>query len=100
MKTPTEPPPTAPEHLSERSRKLWQDVLMARQWHPAKLALLGQALESLDRADAAAAIVRTEGIVVTGGKMPHLHPAVKAEKDARTQFAALWRSLGCDRLIP
>jgi len=84
-----------PDHLLDRAKKLWLAVVAARQWHPAKLVLLAEALECLDRADAAAAIVRREGIVITGRTMPHAHPATKIEKDARSKFATLWKELGC-----
>jgi phage terminase small subunit len=91
--------PEPPEHLTERSKELWRESQAERQWSTGKLTLLAQALESLDRADMAAEIVRREGIVITGGKMPHAHPATKIEKDARSQFAMIWKELDCGRLF-
>jgi len=49
--------------------------------------------EVLDRADEAAALIRSEGpvSVTPGSKVVHVHPMVKAEREARQLFVKIWR---------
>ena len=86
----------SPEGLSERSQRLWADLVPKTGWSPGRLALLGEALRSLDRADEARALLDAEGLIAktesTGAL--HIHPAVRIEKDARSQFLSAWRELG------
>lgn len=49
--------PGPPPHLSERAQALWREVVPRRAVSPERLALLQVALEALERADAASAIV-------------------------------------------
>ena len=52
----------------------------------------------MDRADQAAAILNREGLITgsTSGKMAHVHPAVRIEKDARAEFRRIWGQLSLD----
>ncbi len=75
-------------------------MVPARLKDATTLALLQAGLEALDRADAAAAIIAVEGMTTArdgGVGMAHPHPAVKIEKDARSQFSSIWRMLHLDR---
>lgn len=58
---------------------------------PGRLALLEQALRARDRAEECRALIAAQGLVTitkrTGAV--HVHPLVKAEKDARAGFAKL-----------
>jgi len=83
-----------PAHLSERSKALWRAVVPSLAASPQRQAAVQVALEALDRADAARRQIEAEGMVVSGGKMPHIHPLLKVEKDARQLFARLWAQLG------
>jgi len=85
----------APAHLSNRAQALWADVVPRRCNHPEELALLQTALEALDRADQAGAILAEEGMTtktLTTGTV-HVHPAVAIEKEARAQFLKAWNLL-------
>jgi hypothetical protein len=87
--------PAPPEHLSERSKALWNDI------GPQKIHSLGRqvffqtALEALDRAEEARVIIQAEGLVsVTAStKAVHVHPAAKIERENRALFAKLWADL-------
>jgi P27 family predicted phage terminase small subunit len=101
-KKPTpEPPPVipAPPHLSARARALWESIVPKRLKAPQTLALLRAALEALDRADLAAEAIERDGLLLRkeGGVMSHVNPACKVEKDARAQFASIWKELGLQR---
>ena len=92
--------PPAPSHLSARAAALWASVVAA-DTHPARLALIQTALEALDRADQAREQLARDGLLSAPSRetgFVHVHPAVKVEKDARQQFAAIWSSLGMRRL--
>ena len=84
-----------PEHLSDRSKALWAAVVPATGKLPPRLALVQTALEALDRAEGARRILDAEGVTVSlpNGKMPHVHPAVKIEKESRAQFLKAWGKL-------
>ena len=84
--------PAPPAHLSPRSQELWR-VLAPTAAKPLQRRTLFQtALESLDRADQARALIESEGLVSktksTGAL--HVHPAVKIERECRQQFAHIW----------
>lgn len=83
-----------PDHLSERAKTLWRDVVKAGMSIGRQTAIQ-TALEALDRADAARRQVDADGMLTgTEGRMKHAHPLLKVEKDCRTQFSSLWQSLG------
>ncbi|NLS91803.1 MAG: hypothetical protein GXX96_06430 [Planctomycetaceae bacterium] len=89
-KSPPEPLPLPepPTGLSEKSRSLWRAALAAdARWSSTRLEILTQSLHALDRADAAKALVDTEGLVCrtesTGAI--HVHPAAKLEREFRHQ---------------
>ncbi len=87
-----------PVHLSDRSAKLWGQIVGDRAKSPERLALLQTALEALDRADEARVILEAEGLVFkteTSGAL-HVHPAVKIEKDSRATFARIWGQLNLE----
>jgi P27 family predicted phage terminase small subunit len=88
--------PEAPEHLSERSKRIWIELVGTRALSVGRLTALQVALESLDRADEAREVVNQEGLTnktKTTGTV-HLHPLLKVEKDARSQFFRIWNQLG------
>jgi P27 family predicted phage terminase small subunit len=87
--------PGVPKHLSERSKKLWRELIGGRVKSPERVALFQAALEALDRADQARMILAKEGLTFetenTG--TVHVHPVAKIEKDARAAFARIWSQL-------
>ncbi len=86
---------SAPAHLSERSKRLWAE-LAGKIETAGRLALFQSALEALDRADEARAIVQAEGLILRtlGTGTAHIHPAAKLELEARDQFVRLCGQLG------
>jgi P27 family predicted phage terminase small subunit len=87
--TPDLPPPA---HLSERAKALWIRVVPERATAPERLAVIQAALEALDQADAAAALIREQGMTTTTRTTGavHVNPLVKVEREAREQFTKLW----------
>ena len=86
--------PAAPAFLSPRAQQLWQQVVEDYDLAPADLELLRQAVSALDRADEAAAILETTGLVTTdryGGVRQH--PMVDTELRNRALFARLLNQL-------
>lgn len=95
--TPPLPPPDPPEHLNERSKSLWRQVVVSGKTRtPVWLTLLTTGLEALDRADQCRQAVNEEGLTSTtprsGAK--HTHPLLKIELEARRQAAAILDRLG------
>lgn len=84
------------EFVSERAQALWREVVPRRAVSPERLALLQVALEALDRADAATAVIEQEGMVTTTKTTGavHIHPLVKVERESRQLFARCWREMG------
>ncbi len=84
-----------PAHLSERSRKLWRQLVPLRIDTPGRLALLQTALECLDRCDEARGALAREGLVTTtkATGAVHLHPLARVEKESRQQFLSAWTAL-------
>lgn len=94
---PNKPTSAPPPHLSARAQQLWTHYARTDKGN-AWLALFRVALESLDRSDQASAIVLRDGLTVTTARsgVAHVNPAIRIEKDARGQFAAIWHQLGLD----
>jgi phage terminase small subunit len=90
------PYPAAPFHLSARSAALWHELGPTKADTVGRRVLFQAALEALDRADQARAVISAEGLVTTtrASGAVHIHPLVKCELDSRRQFASIWASLG------
>jgi len=84
-----------PEHLSEKSKKIWKSVVPSDGRTLPRQVFIQAALESLDRADAARLIIEEEGMLLPAGEkgLAHCHPLLKTEKDSRALFAKLWSQL-------
>ncbi len=85
----------APAHLSERSRKLWAEVAPQRRQSPEALAAVQVALEALDRADEAAALLKRDGLVIVSAKtgVVHASPLLKVELQSRQLFFKIWSAM-------
>lgn len=89
--------PSAPRGLSNRARGLWKQILSDYELTGHELALLEEALRSLDRADQARHEVDRDGLTFRdrfGQLRPH--PALGIERDLRGLFARTLRELGLD----
>jgi phage terminase small subunit len=84
-------PAPAPEGLSSRAATLWAELVPRVVKGPGRLALLEEALRARDRADECRALIAAQGLVTITKRTGafHVHPLVKAEKDARAVFAKL-----------
>src|SRR5688572_426862 len=93
-----EPPPAAPDHLSERSKALWGTIVPRRARSPERLELLIVALEARDRMNEARLAVNQTGMTTTTAttKAVHLHPLLRVEKEARAQFLQAWAALSLE----
>ena len=85
-----------PAHLSERSKKLWADLVPRQAEKVERLTLLRVALELLDRADWARDEVAREGLTnrTERSGAVHMNPVIKIEREARQQFLKIWLALG------
>ena len=88
------PPP--PDGLSERAQKMWMADKRSRS--VGRLALLEQCLRALDRAEQFRQMLAGQELLTITPKSgaAHLSPLVKAETEARDQFARLAKTLGLD----
>jgi hypothetical protein len=87
--------PVAPAGLSARAKKLWRDVLTVYELSAAEVELLRNALLALDTADAAATIVKREGVTVRDRYgSPKAHPATDVEARNRALFGRFVAQLG------
>jgi phage terminase small subunit len=86
-----------PAGLSRRARAVWRDVLRDYSLESRHLTVLESALRTLDRLDAARAIVDRDGMIVAGSKgQVRPHPMLAVERDCRISLARLWRELDLD----
>jgi len=88
--------PDPPEHLSDRSRDLWQTLGPVQASSVERRTLLQTALEALDRADEARRMIQADGLTVTtpGSGALHVHPCLRIERESRMLFAKIWALLG------
>ena len=75
--------------LSERSQKIWTQLVPKRAETTARLTLLEEALKNLDRADECRQILEKEGLV----KGFHLNPITRIERETRSMFFKMWKVL-------
>ena len=97
MTTPTPNPPAPPATLQPAGRGLWEAIVSDYDLEPVDLARLATACCAIDRAEAAAAEVRRDGLLVTmpsGARRPH--PAVRIEAESRALFLRSLRELDLD----
>ncbi|HEY5342709.1 MAG TPA: hypothetical protein VIJ66_03515 [Solirubrobacteraceae bacterium] len=91
--------PRAPSHLTARSKRIYRTVCedydLDREPHAREVLRL--ALEALDRADEARAIVTVEGLTYQNRfDEPRAHPMLAVERDCRVAVARLLRELSLD----
>src|SRR5512138_1874129 len=87
-------PPTG---LRAATRKWFVEVCARWVLEPHHVRLLAQACRAYDQAEAAAALIRTDGLIVTmpsGAKRPN--PAIRIANEARALYARLLRELDLD----
>ena len=92
------PTPTPPAGLSEPAATWWEATRAEYSIDDAAgLALLNQAAQALDRADAARTLLEAEGLVVRDRfDQPKPHPASVIVRDAEASFRSALRDLRLD----
>lgn len=86
-----------PAGLRPATRRWWQDVVATWELEPHHVRQLSIAARAWDEAEAAAELVRREGLVVampSGAKRPH--PAIRISNEARAMFLRAVRELDLD----
>jgi phage terminase small subunit len=88
--------PAPPEHLLERSKQLWLELVGSRVKGTSRIATFQTALEYLDMADTARQQRLEDGLVVKTKRtgVPHLNPVVRVEQQSRESFLKIWQRLG------
>ena len=92
---PRPPESAVPDGLSEKSARLWRAIVPDRARSAGRVALVEQALRALDRADEAAALVASEGLITetkTTGAI-HMNPVLRVERESRQLFARIFGML-------
>jgi len=92
--------PTAPQHLSAESRRLWR--LFHTEYElddRAAILLLQTALEARDRMAEAQAKIKKDGLTILDRfEQPKPHPLLVAERDSRAQMLQALKALNLDIL--
>ncbi len=84
-----------PEHLSEKSKDLWERYVGNEINAPARIALFLGGLEALDQADEARVLIKEQGLVHVTEKTGavHINPLTKLEKEARAYVLRVFKTL-------
>jgi hypothetical protein len=85
--------PAPPRGTKVNGAKLWRDVLSRYELEQHELALLREAVRTVDLLDQLAAIVAREGLMVEGPHGSKPHPAVVEARQARIALARLTAAL-------
>ena len=87
--------PDPPEHLSEKSKDLYNFYVGLTIRAPAQIALMVKGLEVLDQADEAARIIRDEGLSQKSERsgLTRQHPLLNTQKEAMATFLKIWKAL-------
>jgi P27 family predicted phage terminase small subunit len=89
--------PSAPDTLGAEGSKLWRTLGKRYAWRDEQLCLVAILCQTLDRIEEGRAAIQKDGAYSrTEGGMVRAHPALKAEKDAKTSFTSAWKALGLD----
>jgi phage terminase small subunit len=91
--------PAPPEHLSERSKALWCELVGARVKGTSRIVSFQIALEYLDLAEQAREQRIKEGLTSKTKRtgVTHLNPVLRVEQRATQSFLKLWAGLGLNR---
>jgi phage terminase small subunit len=91
--------PNPPDHLLERSKQLWVELVGSRIKGTSRIVTFQTALEYLDLADTARQERLENGMVVKTKRtgVPHLNPVLRVEQQAMASFLKIWQQLGLNR---
>lgn len=89
--------PEAPSHLSEATKRWWDQVVTDYELEPHHLRLLRLAAEAWDRGQEAREAINKNGLTFFDRfGTPKARPEVAIERDSRIAFARLLRELCLD----
>ncbi|MFN8019834.1 MAG: hypothetical protein U0P45_17200 [Acidimicrobiales bacterium] len=89
----TTKPPPAPAGTGPSGRRLWRSVTADFDLAEHELALLREAVRTVDQLDALAAVVADAGSMVDTPQGPKVHPALVEARQLRLVLARLVASL-------
>jgi len=96
--------PAVPEHLSEKSKRLYAEYIGTEIKTAARVALIVRGLESLDMADQCVRAIRQDGISQRSERsgIARQHPSLNTLKAATDTMLKVWTSLGLnlEKLTP
>ena len=95
-------PDKPPKHLSPEAKRIWKQMNGTWVFEPDSLLVLRVGLEAFDRLQDARVTLDAEGLTVTnktaaGESKTLKHPALEAEKNARSGFLQAMRLLGLEQ---
>lgn len=90
----------SPPGLSPAAVKWFRDCVRQFRFRTAgELGVLAAAALAMTRCEACSAVLKREGMFITGAKGRVSHPALRAETQSRAQFLAACRQLGISRPV-
>jgi phage terminase small subunit len=92
--------PKPPKGLSRAAQRWWKAINRDYELDATGQLILGRALESFDRVMLAKAAIEKDGLVLTDGAISRLHPAARAENDARLSMLRYIKALNLDIEVP
>ena len=87
--------PDPPEHLSEKTKELYNFYVGLTIRAPGQIAMMVKGLEALDQADECGAIIRKEGISQKSDRsgLTRQHPLLNTQKECSAAFLKIWKAL-------
>ena len=90
---------SAPDHLSERSQRLYRFYIGKAATTPGQIAILVTALEALDEADQCSEIIAKEGLATTSARsgVTRQHPLIRTRQEAKGAMLKAFKLLRLER---
>lgn len=85
--------PRTPAGAGAAGRRLWRAVLAEYEFEEHELALLREAVRTVDQLDALAAVVEADGLMVDGPTGVRMNPAAVEARQLRIALARLLAAL-------
>jgi len=85
--------PTPPKGSGPAGRRLWRAVVDEWDFEEWELALLREAVRTVDTLDQLAAIVSEAGLLVQGHDGPRVHPALVEQRQLKIALARILAAL-------
>ena len=89
----TERLPTAPKSLGTEGKRIWRQLWSEFVFEPSDSVLLEQLCLCADRIKVARLQIAKDGLILKSGDVRKRHPAIEAERSARSQLIEIWKTL-------